>query len=433
MIHTFHKSYKVVNKKRTPVGFYVCLLLSVIAIVMWLNVSIIENKFKSISESQISSSNNLKGTLSSTEVISNSNSNTNSNIPPKGRISNPKQNSKFAYVTLISGIDKSQKYRGFLYNAMIMKKSLAKLGSTADFIALIGFSVADDTTQYEKDLDLLRDHGIIVFYLPRFLDKNTKLTFAEMALLKITPWSFTQYERIQFLDGDVMPTQNMDCFFQLSANAFTVGAASPLNSGWYLAIPDQRVHEYLKERSLWRLKCDWDEERGWLERLTDFDLTFRGGGRAVTKWGFNGADMDQGLLTHYYLLNHGSALLIDTDSHVVRKFDVGLKHKPDTKLKMKDVLEKCNGIVPTSFYAHFTGRSKPWIVDKDEQAVPSKKIKKSSPNLILWMELLDQLGLPVNSSNVKDLGLGSPLGYFNTDMYKKKTEKCIVPDKSPIY
>jgi len=431
MIHTFHKSYKVVNKKRTPIEFYVCLILvSAVALVMWLNVSIIKNIVNPDSQQQQQqvSSANLKGTFSTDINLSSSSSNINK------RINNPKQNSKFAYVTLISGIDKSQKYRGFLYNAMIMKKSLAKLGSTADFIALIGFSDAGDTKQYESDLDLLRDHGIIVFYLPRFLDKNTKLTFAEMALLKITPWSFTQYDRIQFLDGDVMPTRNMDCFFQLSANAFTVGAASPLNSGWYLAIPDQRVHEYLKARSLWRLKCDWDEERGWLERLTDFDLTFRGGGRPVSKWGFNGADMDQGLLTHYYLLNHGNALLIDTDSHIVRKFDAGLKHQPDTKLKMKDVLEKCDGIVPTSFYAHFTGRSKPWIVDKEGQPGSKKKSKQPSPNMVLWMELLDQLGLPVNSSNAKDLGLGSPLGYFNTDMYKKKTEKCVVPsDHDPIY
>jgi hypothetical protein len=46
--------------------------------------------------------------------------------------------------------------------------------------------------------------------------------------------NFTQYEKIQFFDGDVMPLQNMDCFFDLSMNAFTVGTVSPLNSGWYL-------------------------------------------------------------------------------------------------------------------------------------------------------------------------------------------------------
>jgi len=30
----------------------------------------------------------------------------------------------------------------------------------------------------------------------------------------------------------------MDCLFELDLNTFTAGAVSPLNSGWYLAIPD---------------------------------------------------------------------------------------------------------------------------------------------------------------------------------------------------
>jgi len=79
------------------------------------------------------------------------------------------------------------------------------------------------------------------------LDKEkNKLGFAEMALLKITPWSFTHYKRIQFLDGDVMPTKNMDCFFQLNMNTYTIGAASPLNSGWYLAVPNIEAYNWMK-------------------------------------------------------------------------------------------------------------------------------------------------------------------------------------------
>lgn len=139
-------------------------------------------------------------------------------------IVNPAQNSKNAYVTLISGINKSLKYRGFLYNAIIMKKALLKLGSTADFIALIGFSSETDesrTTEiYKNDINLLKTHNIIVYVLPRLVD-SSKLTFAEMALLKITPYSFTQYNRLQYLDGDVLPTRNMDCFFNIKYNTFT--------------------------------------------------------------------------------------------------------------------------------------------------------------------------------------------------------------------
>jgi alpha-N-acetylglucosamine transferase len=77
---------------------------------------------------------------------------------------------------------------------------------------------------------MLRSHGILIYKLPRLLDLKHKLGFAEMTLLKITPFSFTQYKRIQFLDGDVMPTRDMDCFFDIEKNSFTVGAVCPLSS-----------------------------------------------------------------------------------------------------------------------------------------------------------------------------------------------------------
>ena len=106
---------------------------------------------------------------------------------PSGDKKLVQQASPYAYVTLIAGIDKSYKYRGFLYNTLIMKRSLVKEGSTADFIALIGYS-EDDTSLFESDIAMLSHHGIIVHVLPRLLSPTQPFGFAEMALLKITPW-----------------------------------------------------------------------------------------------------------------------------------------------------------------------------------------------------------------------------------------------------
>jgi hypothetical protein len=385
----------------------ITLTVSIIFIVLYINIRFAHQKVDEKVLNQYVDSQDINNEVYILKAIEN-------------KIENPVQNSKFAYVTLISGIDSSMKYRGFLYNSLIMKKSLANLGSSADFVALIGYSERN-TNLFQQDIDLLKYNGIIVHELPRFINESYKLTFAEMALLKITPWSFTHYDRIQFLDGDVMPTQSMDCFFQLNQNTFTVGAASPLNSGWYLAVPTKRIYEYLRLKAIWRLNCDWDEKLGWEESLDSFNLTYRGGSRKVEKWDFNGADMDQGLFVHYFVLNFGNALLIDTDSQSVRKFVKGLKYEPDEKLKVDDISTSCKSLVPTSYFAHFTGRSKPWVP-------PDKKSsnKKSNLYIMKWMELLDDLRLSVNSSNVQQLGLGSPLGYFNTDMFKKKKEKCAI-------
>jgi hypothetical protein len=148
--------------------------------------------------------------------------------------------STYAYVTLLHGIDDSFKYRGFLYNTLIMKQSLDELGSKHDFIALIGFANSafnENRILFEQDLKLLESAGILLHFLPRIKGmansfRGDKISFAEMALLKITPWSFTQYTKVQYFDGDIMPIQNMDCFFELPGNTFNTGLASPLNSGW---------------------------------------------------------------------------------------------------------------------------------------------------------------------------------------------------------
>ncbi len=82
---------------------------------------------------------------------------------------NPPQQSKFAYITLLSGIDPSMKYRGFLYNALIMKNSLQQFGSNADFMVLLGFRT-EDIDYFASDLALLRKFGIIPVLLPRWTD-----------------------------------------------------------------------------------------------------------------------------------------------------------------------------------------------------------------------------------------------------------------------
>lgn len=84
-----------------------------------------------------------------------------------------------------------------------------------------------------------------------------------------------QYDKVQFFDGDVMPTKNMDCFFKLEINSFNTGLASPVNSGWFLAVPDLAFYDYLKQKAIARLTSPWSDELGWSEPVPK-DLTFRG-------------------------------------------------------------------------------------------------------------------------------------------------------------
>ena len=68
-----------------------------------------------------------------------------------------------------------------------MKKILKEMGSTADFIVMIGFSdSAADKSFFNEDKSILESFGIIIHELPRLVDDSHKLSFAEMALLKVT-------------------------------------------------------------------------------------------------------------------------------------------------------------------------------------------------------------------------------------------------------
>eukprot|EP00605_Chrysophyceae_sp_TOSAG23-4_P001316 GSChrysophyteH1.ASY1.ANO1.1431.1 assembled CDS len=332
------------------------------------------------------------------------------------------QKSKYAYVTLVSGIDTSGRYRGFLYNALIMKKALADAGSKADFIAMVGFK-DEARDPFADDLKLLTDSGIIVYELPRWVHEDHTLSFAEMALLKVTPFSFTHYDKVQFFDGDVMPTKNMDCLFKLKYNSFTAGAVSALNSGWYLGIPDMEAYEYMKKKAIWRLSRDWDKNVGWGERMPD-GLVTRGGSPASKLWDFNGSDMDQGLMLHYHVINHGQALLIDTNTGLTRVYEApgGLSAKPGRVVKTEVALECCKGVAPnpTSMFAHFTGRGKPWMLNDDsEKATKERTQRLKNRDVRRWFSILDSLHLAgVNSKTIGGLHLGSPLGFWNHNFPK---------------
>lgn len=321
--------------------------------------------------------------------------------------------SPFAYVTLIHGIDTNLKYRGFLFNTLVAKKALAELGSTADFIALIGYSNDDDITPFEDDMNLLRKNGIIVYRLPRLLGADVKVGFAEMALLKVTPWSFTQYSRVQFLDGDVLPLLNMDCYFQLKQTTFNTGSASPLNSGWFVGIPNIDIYNILHKKAVERLSSKWDEVLGWgMEIPTDGSLKYRTRRRSVQQWHFNGASLDQGLLTWYFILNNGQVTMLDIEE--VTSYNPAY-HVAGPPIPLKLFLSNCCHIpngntakrvpAPINSFAHFTGKSKPWMQDI---------VKHRDKNIRKWGMLLDELNIPgVNSSNINHGNrFAPPLGFF---------------------
>jgi len=211
--------------------------------------------------------------------------------------------------------------------------------------------------------------------------------------------SFTNYSRLMYLDGDVLPTKNLDCYFQLSTNAFNTGNASPLNSGWYVAVPSLPLYEKMKAKAVARLSAPWDETNGWGTAMPA-GVTFRNHGKAVAKWDFNGASLDQGLLFHTLVLTDGGATMLDHADAVL----YGPGHR-QTVLGLKQAVPACDGKSPMERFAHFTGRNKPWL---------QKLGKTKDKNLLRWKAELDMLPVGnIRSDNFTLLGTKIPLGLFH--------------------
>ena len=308
--------------------------------------------------------------------------------------------SKYAYTTLLHGIDDRYRYRGFLYNTIIFKQLLTKYGSKEDVIAMVGYTYGSIDAKFESDIKLLESFGIKVYHLPRMVSTSGKVSFAEMALLKITPFSFTQYEAVQYIDADVMPRKSLDMYFTLKRNSFHSGSASPVNSGWFLAIPNKQHYQALWDLAIRRLENPWDKTLGWGMELPK-DLPYRGGHKFVKDWNFNGASLDQGLYTYFFVLTNGNVQIFDPSE--VRVYD---KNYHVRKSGTRGVLDCCNHRAPVDFFAHFTGRGKPWL------KLPSER---KGPDVKLWYATLDSLNLPVNSSSLSLQELNSPLGYFHAN------------------
>lgn len=313
-----------------------------------------------------------------------------------------------AYVTLMHGIDESFRYRGFLYNVIVMKKLLIdKFKSSADFVLMIGFTFNEARAvahpDIQADLDMLISHGIKVLRLSRLVPGDgEKVGFAEMALLKITPWTLTQYRRLQYLDGDVMPSESLDSYFTMKIglfgsktaveelNSFSSGAASPVNSGWFLCSPSVEVYRDLRQLAVNRLTSSWDRAVGWGTPIDTYSpVLMRPWERhsVVKEWEFNGASLDQGLFLYYFVLlpqSPGVWVIPGRDATPVAEvptirhmlhIDVSTARLHSCKVsgsRALDYSSKTGSVAammrldyempPMAKFVHFTGQRKPWVM-----------------------------------------------------------------------
>ncbi|MGK3739305.1 MAG: hypothetical protein ACI90V_006152 [Bacillariaceae sp.] len=126
---------------------------------------------------------------------------------------------KFAYAFLLGGAMSprtSSDYRGGLYSVIVAAHNLRLSGSKADMVLMIQMSSITNFTGLPLlEETLLYKMNIRILYLPRYADPKLESFYALM-MEKFRILLLDEYDRVMYLDADVMPKCNLDYIMELS-------------------------------------------------------------------------------------------------------------------------------------------------------------------------------------------------------------------------
>ena len=233
----------------------------------------------------------------------------------------------FAYAFVIGGCDPDYEpsYQNYLFNILVAARIFQERGSAADVVVLFQVSAKAKRTRLpHKDSRLLHALGVQVYYIPQ--QTNGEESFYRTQLDKFRILGLTQYKRIIFMDGDVMPLANLDYLFEYSVsgtlkeNLVIQGQYEPANGGFFMVQPGhlEQAHEIVqwRERTAQQLAYPYfDEVVGWGQALAPDD-PWRAAKQQGTNYTFLAAFADQGLLYYYTKYARMSVSVVMRDGSV---------------------------------------------------------------------------------------------------------------------
>lgn len=228
---------------------------------------------------------------------------------------------KNAYVFLLGNVDPDspESYRGFLYNILVSTYILRMEGSKADIVMLLHYKENVSTLLPDDELRILEQMKIIVQVLTdsrSYHLSHSNTDFEKVIMLKFHVFNMTQYNRIMFLDSDVMPLCNIDYIFDLSMvlpnpiikpNLIFSGQEEPTNGGLWMIEPSCEDYDRIQRIIDRRFEKPFDPIIGWGHCIDDNDKwQNRDGMFSGTRWDFYCAHVDQGLLYHWMRYEKGT-------------------------------------------------------------------------------------------------------------------------------
>jgi hypothetical protein len=219
---------------------------------------------------------------------------------------------KFAYAFLLGGAMSNKTgsdHRGGLYSVLVAAHTLRRQGSTADVILMVQLSaLSPHQTLPALQEEALRRLDIRVIYLPKYAHKKFEKFYALM-MEKFRILELEEYDRILYLDYDVMPKCNLDYMMELSyrnssilkENVVLAHLAEPSSGGFFILKPNatdykrlQRLIVGVENRTMDLKFPHWDQVVGWGHEINQTnDYWVDSQGRKGYLWNWYGVSADQ--------------------------------------------------------------------------------------------------------------------------------------------
>lgn len=157
---------------------------------------------------------------------------------PKEEKKQRRQHSKDAYVTLL--------YRGFLLGARVLGQSLRETGTKMDMVVLCAETVPKAT----KDI-LAADGWIIrpIENIPSpYQGLSKRADYFSGIFSKVYVWNMTEYERVVYLDSDVLVLENIDHMFDCGTFCATFRHSDLFNAGIMVVEPSRAIFKDMVDK-----------------------------------------------------------------------------------------------------------------------------------------------------------------------------------------
>ncbi len=304
---------------------------------------------------------------------------------------------RFAYAFLIAGCTPLRPtYRGYIYNVAVAKYILSYHNSTADVVVMVRMHKdTNHTALPPEDEALLTRMGVKVKYIPKPVTDN----FHTAMMDKFRILEMTEYDRVLYLDADVMPLCNLDFMFEksmgpnahLESNVVLAYNHEPSSGGFFMLEPTEKAYDEISKIILngEEQGYHFNETKGFGHVITPPDRweSLRHSG---TKWNFYGAFTDQGLLYHWTKYVKKQVTIIKGRTVKTFRADVNgdvqiVKNEPykhvfgdiDVPLgKLNMMSHGMKNVVPYRGFIHFTENHKPWF----------SKVSRNPPSDVRYME-----------------------------------------------